>query len=101
MEPAGPKLVKQITRLERLLEKATTPITVELRSDNQTSVTIYKVGDMGKFEEKSIKLMPGRYVAVESRPGFRDVRVEFTLHPDKTPAPIVVTASEKINLGSR
>lgn len=101
IEPAGPRLSQQINELERLLAKATTPIKVQLRSDNQTSVTIYKVGDMGKFDEKSITLMPGRYVAVGTRQGYRDVRVEFTLHPDKAPAPVVIEASEEINLGSR
>ncbi|MEX2525836.1 MAG: hypothetical protein WD750_12820 [Gammaproteobacteria bacterium] len=101
IEPAGPKLSRQTADLERLLEKATTPIKVQLRSDNQTSVTVYKVGDMGKFEEKSITLMPGRYVAVGTRSGYRDVRVEFTLRPDEAPAPVVIEAGEKINLGSR
>lgn len=100
IQPAGEKLSQQITTLERLLEKAAAPVTVQLRSDNQTNVTIYKVGDMGQFEEKSITLKPGRYVAVGSRSGYRDVRVEFTVHPDEPAEPVVIKTREKINLGA-
>lgn len=100
IQSAGPKLTRSVSALEQLLQKATTPVRVPLRSDNQTSVTIYKVGDMGRFEEKTVTLMPGRYVAVGKRPGYRDVRVEFTVRADERAEPVVIETREKINPGS-
>lgn len=96
IKPAGPRLAQQLQALGRLLVQARTPVTVPLRSDNQTHVTIYKVGDMGQFQEKSVNLIPGHYVAVGERTGYRDVRVEFTVHANQPVAPVVVQVSEKI-----
>jgi len=42
-----------------------------------TDVSIYKVGKLGNFTETELTLRPGIYVAVGSRPGYRDVRLEF------------------------
>ena len=96
IKPAGPRLSQQLDTLGRLLVQARTPVAVPLRSDNQTHVTIYKVGDMGQFQEKSVNLVPGHYVAVGERTGYRDVRVEFTVRADQPVAPVVVQVSEKI-----
>jgi hypothetical protein len=96
IKPAGPRLAQQLEALGRLLVQARTPVAVPLRSDNQTHVTIYKVGDMGQFQEKSVNLIPGHYVAVGERTGYRDVRVEFTVHANQPVVPVVVQVSEKI-----
>ncbi len=96
----GPVLAGQLSRLARLLEAADTPLQVQLRSDNLTRVTLYKVGELGHFTSKSLALRPGRYVAVGRRNGYRDVRVEFLVSPGKSPAPVVVSSTEKIALGS-
>lgn len=96
----GPVLSGQLSRLARLLEAAATPLQVQLRSDNLTRVTLYKVGELGHFTSKSLALRPGRYVAVGRRNGYRDVRVEFLVSPGKSMAPVVVNSTEKIALGS-
>ncbi|MEJ2759964.1 MAG: hypothetical protein P8126_00095 [Gammaproteobacteria bacterium] len=95
----GPRLKRQIAALVREVKQARVPKSVTLRSDNQTHVIIYKVGDMGQFAQKTVQLTPGHYVAVGSRTGYRDVRVEFTVRPDQPVAPVVVQVSETINAG--
>lgn len=74
---AGPALRAQIAALEQARAAAAQPVTVELVSDGQTEVTIYRVGQLGRFVSNTATLKPGRYVAVGSRPGYVDVRREF------------------------
>ena len=96
----GPVLVGQLAKLNRILALAETPVTVQLKSDNLTLVTVYKVGELGYFTSKTLSLRPGNYVAVGRRDGYRDVRVEFFVDPDKAMEPVVVSSSEKIALGN-
>ena len=96
----GPVLAGQLARLNRILALADTPVTVELRSDNFTLVTIYKVAELGYFTSRVLSLRPGKYVAVGRRNGYRDVRVEFFVDPDKAMEPVVVSSNEKIALGN-
>jgi tetratricopeptide (TPR) repeat protein len=92
----GPRLAAQRDELSRLLKRAATPLTVPLISDNVTDVTVYKVGRLGNFMRKEINLRPGTYVAVGSRPGFRDVRLEFRVAPEIKMEPIIVQCEEQI-----
>lgn len=92
----GPRLQGQINTLARALELAAIPVSVWLRSDNHTAVVIFRIGDLGKFREKTISLKPGRYVAQGVRQGYRDVRVEFAITHDGAPAPIVIQCQEPI-----
>lgn len=96
----GPVLAGQIARLNRLLNLADTPVAVQFRSDNLTLVTLYKVGELGYFTSKSLSLLPGHYVAVGHRDGYRDVRVEFFVDPDHAMEPVIVSSNEKIALGN-
>ncbi|MEX2258103.1 MAG: protein kinase [Woeseia sp.] len=94
--PAGPRLNDQKEQLSRLLKRAATPLTVELVSDNKTHVSIFQVGKLGTFENRQLDLRPGTYVAVGSRPGYRDVRLEFRVAPEVDIEPIVVECEEPI-----
>ena len=96
----GPVLAGQIARLDRLLELAEKPVTVQLRSDNLTLVTLYKIGELGYFTSKSLSLRPGHYVAVGHRDGYRDERVEFFVDPDQAMEPVIISSNEKIALGN-
>lgn len=58
---------------------------VQLASDNLTDVQIYRVGRLGSFESRQIELLPGKYTAVGTRAGYRDVRREFTIIPGVQP----------------
>lgn len=73
----GSRLREQIQKLDRAITQALQPVNVQLRSDGQTEVTIYKVGAFGRFSTHALTLKPGRYVAVGTRSGYRDVRREF------------------------
>ena len=96
MPEIGPRLGGQRDELSRLLKRAATPLTVRLVSDNATDVSIYKVGKLGSFETQEIELRPGTYVAVGSRPGYRDVRLEFRVAPEIDLQPVVVRCEEPI-----
>lgn len=93
----GTRLDRQLSTVKNMLDLARQPVEVTLRSDNQTQVTLYQVGILGKFEETSLTLLPGEYVAVGTREGYRDVRVQFTIEADHPPTqPVLVSAVEKI-----
>ncbi len=96
MESIGPRLSVQRDELSRLLKRASTPLTVQIVSDNVTAVSIFKVGRLGSFERRELELRPGKYVAVGSRPGYRDVRIEFSVGPEVDMGPLVVRCEEPI-----
>jgi hypothetical protein len=92
----GPKLEEQIGKLDRLVMLASTPIAVQLQSDQLTEVTVYRVGPLGVFASKQLELRPGTYTAVGSRNGYRDVRQTFTVLPGRALEPIRVVCTEPI-----
>ena len=79
MSDAGPKFHGQAEKLHVLLAEYSKPVSVLVVSDGLTSVTIYRVGQLGQFDEQSLKLQPGRYKAVGTRSGYRDVHIPFTV----------------------
>jgi tetratricopeptide (TPR) repeat protein len=91
---AGPRLTQARERLAAALKRATTTITVQLSSDNATEVTLFRVGPLGRFQDREIALTPGTYTLVGSRPGYKDVRVEVIVDPD-SPAPRVFVACQE------
>ena len=86
----GPKLQSQIASLQSLLQRARQPLLVTLQSDNLTEITLYKIGMLGRFQNRQVELIPGHYVVVGKRPGYQDVRVEFTVAADKPAQPVLV-----------
>ena len=92
----GPRLAAQRDELSRLLRRAATPLTVPLVSDNVTEVALYRVGRLGSFMRKEVELRPGVYVAVGSRPGYRDVRLEFRVAPEVDIEPVIIRCEEPI-----
>ena len=92
----GPRLAGQRDELSRLLKRAATPLPIPLVSDNVTEVFVYKVGRLGNFMRKEIRLRPGTYVVVGSRPGYRDVRLEFRVAPEIDMEPVIIQCEEAI-----
>ena len=92
----GPVLNRQIKTLGEWLARADVPVPVSLQSDNVTEVTIYRVGALGAFQQRSLELVPGSYTVVGTRPGYRDVRREISVMPGAAPAPIVIRCEDKI-----
>jgi len=96
IDPMGPRLEDQKNELSRLLKRAATPLPVRIVSDNQTEVSVLKVGRFGFLTSHELELRPGNYVAVGIRPGYRDVRVEFRVAPESDMQPVVVQCEEAI-----
>lgn len=92
----GPRLAGQIAEMEAILERANSPVDVVFQSDNLTHVVLYRVAELGQFEQKSVRLRPGKYVVAGSRGGYRDVQVEFTVTGDPLQEPIVVRCEEPV-----
>ena len=95
----GKRLRQQIAQLGKLLLLAKQPVAVKFQSNNLTNVTLYKVGELGSFDAKSMDLKPGKYTLIGTRNGYRDVRREFTLAPNKDGIIIIVQCDEKISNG--
>lgn len=95
----GPRLARQLDELEEALQRAVQPVSVHLKSDNATQVTVYKVGKLGSFEQTEITLKPGTYTVVGSREGYRDVRQEFTVSANDNRSPVTIQCVEKIPKG--
>jgi tetratricopeptide (TPR) repeat protein len=96
VDKPGPRLQIQIKELSQLILAASTPAEVILRSDNETSVVIYRVGLVGQFLEKKVSLLPGTYTVVGSRPGFRDVRLTLKVQAAKNPIILDIRCEEPI-----
>lgn len=94
--PMGPRLGEQVESLDRLLRLASTPLPVQLQSDELTEVTLFRVGRLGQFLVRDLELRPGAYTVVGSRPGYRDVRMTFTVLPGQSLEPIRVECMERI-----
>jgi hypothetical protein len=95
----GTRLKRQIAVLDVLLQEAASPVLVTLQSDNATDINLYKTGELGRFLQKELSLLPGRYVAVGRRDGYRDVRVEFVVEAKKSMAPVIIQCEEQVVLG--
>lgn len=92
----GPKLQKQIVQLQGVIKRSQIPVEINLLSDNQTQVTIYRVGKLGTFQQISVQLVPGRYIVVGSRKGYRDVRIELTVEGVNPVPAVPIICTEKI-----
>ncbi len=92
----GAKLEKQIESVSKIIVQARNPIPVNFFSDNKTKVTILKVGSLGLFEKRTIELVPGKYVALGQRVGFRDVRLDFAIEPNEVDKNISIMCVESI-----
>ena len=96
IEDPGPRLQTQISELSKLIRTASKPVEVILRSDNETSVVIYRVGRFGQFLEKRVSMVPGSYTVVGARPGFRDVRKTLKVQAGNNPITIDIRCEEPI-----
>jgi len=92
----GPLLSAQVEQVAALLGQAATPVNVTLRSDNLTTVTVYRIGALGNFTERGLQLKPGRYVVVGTRTGYRDVRRELNVLPGQAPPALQIQCVEPI-----
>lgn len=101
IENPGPRLQGQLDELQVLLENSQVPIEVTLVSDNLTDVTLLREAELGLFEQTTLSLKPGRYVAIGRRAGYREVREEFVVGFGQTPEQVVVQCEERVVATSR
>jgi len=73
------------------------PVLAVIESDGITVVSVQRVGSFGAFTRRELQLKPGRYVAIGSRAGFRDVRREFTVLPGSSAVVVQVRCTETIS----
>lgn len=95
LDDLGPRLTDKADAVSKTLSIASTPLKVRLQSDGLTEVTVYKIARLGTLSEKELSLRPGKYTAVGTRRGYRDVRVEFQVAPDER-APVYIACNETI-----
>jgi hypothetical protein len=93
----APVLRAQADELRSALQLYEQPVLAVLQSDGATLVSVQRVGNFGAFTRRELQLRPGRYVAIGSRPGFRDVRREFTITPGAGGMIIEVRCTEAIS----
>ena len=77
------KINKARKELVETLKLAQTPVSLILTSDNQSEIEIYGVGKLGRLEHQTLKLIPGDYIVVANRPGYRDARATLRVRPGK------------------
>lgn len=92
--PAG--LSRSVKELEQAHTRWTTPVPVVLVSDGETEVTLRRVGRWREIIRKELALLPGEYVAIGGRLGYRDVRVPFRVEPGGAVQEIEVICTEGI-----
>ena len=96
----GKVLQNQVADLSLAMTLARTPVPINLQSDNLTTVTIYRLGALGSFDNREVSLLPGQYTAIGKRDGYRDVRVEFEVKP-ATQGPIIkIQCNQQFAFGS-
>jgi tetratricopeptide (TPR) repeat protein len=96
IERKGPRCTQQLKKLSELVRLAQIPVSVTIESDSMTEVVVYKVGKLGLFQTKELKLRPGTYTIVGARNGFKDVRKIISVNAEKDPLRITVQCREKI-----
>jgi hypothetical protein len=96
VEPQDPDLAAKLKDLDQLVTASQTPVRITITSDNHTDVVLYKVGRLGRFGTHDLSLRPGPYTVVGVRDGYRDVRLNFTVKPGKSPSVVHVACKEKV-----
>ena len=96
IEPLGTNLTTRIKELEELINIAQTPVKITIESDNLTHVAVYRVGKLGRFSVRELKLRPGTYTVVGNRDGYQDVRQKIVVKPGRQALRITVECRVKI-----
>ncbi|MBT5032701.1 MAG: hypothetical protein HOM55_10445 [Proteobacteria bacterium] len=93
---AGVRLFEQIANLEAELDKLIGEVRVRLISDGETNVRILRQSQLGAFRQEELILTPGKYIAVGSRTGYHDVRLEIIVRNGVPLEPVTIACTEVI-----
>ena len=91
----GERVGEKLSRLRELSHRWTTPVVVNLNSDGNTTVILRPGKSLGRFRSQKIQLMPGEYVLIGRRDGFREVRLPLRLDPNNEPKTLEIKALER------
>ena len=91
-----PLLAAKLTILQQAVTLAAIPVGLLIISDNLTEVTVYKVGRLGSFEQKQLRLRPGKYTVTGSRQGYRDVHKVIELKPGVSGQTVNISSGDAI-----
>lgn len=91
----GKRVGEKLSRLRELSHRWTTPVVLNLNSDGATTVILRPGRSMGQFRTQKIQLMPGEYVLIGRRDGFREVRRSLLLNPSSDPTTVEIKATER------
>ena len=80
---AMPKLEDLWNQAVKVVENASTPLSVTIVSDGATEITIKRVARLGRVTSRTVSLRPGQYQLLGSRVGFRDVLVTLNVGVDR------------------
>jgi tetratricopeptide (TPR) repeat protein len=94
--PRGPQWNDLVDRLDTLVTEWSIPVPVVLVSDGLTEIVVFRVGEFGAFDRRTIDLRPGAYTVVGRRPGFRDVRIVLKVDPGQPPPALKIVCTEAI-----
>lgn len=83
-------------QLESVLTAANQPVAVEIRSDNQTFISVRGVGNVGVTQGKTIQLKPGNYTFEGKRNGYKSKLKEVQVPLDKTLISVTLICDEAI-----
>lgn len=93
---SGLYLQESQQKLKILVDRLGVAVPIMLKSDAETQVSIYRIGKIGQFTEQQLTLSPGEYVAVGTRDGYRDVRIQFRVPLDARDMVIEIRCEERI-----
>ncbi len=99
LAPPKKKIQAPLTQLTRLISVARIPVLMTIHSNNRTHVSILRLGDRGRLgliNEHTLSLIPGHYVIIGKRRGYRDIRKEITLNYSSTQPIIEISCEEAI-----
>jgi hypothetical protein len=96
VQPSGAGLAQRIQALEAALARARTPVAIVIESDGLTELTLSRVGRLGTLTRRSVELVPGTYTLTGSRPGYRDVRRQFSVTAGAAPPTVVLRCEQAL-----
>ena len=92
----SPTLKDSTEKLSKLIEHASRPVEVLVKSDGKTDITVRRIGIVGKTLEKVIKLKPGDYTFEGTRTGYKSKLINISVPVDGEGIEIRIICDEQI-----
>ena len=92
----SPTLKDSTEKLSKLIEQASRPVEVLVKSDGKTDITVRRIGIVGKTLGKVIKLRPGDYTFEGRRAGYKSKLINLSVPVDGENIEIRIICDEQI-----